>query len=118
MLRIELDTKEVLAKVKANRQEHEETFNEAVEGYKAKAVERLTELIEQVQEDYSTKLYTNLNVPKNFLSSYDRAIRMLEASNSEKIVLDESDYSKYMDDDWEWKDDFRISNAGYTTGKF
>ncbi|MHA2280269.1 MAG: hypothetical protein ACXAC5_05380 [Promethearchaeota archaeon] len=118
---------EVIATLKKNRAEHQEIYDEAVEGYRKKLVEALNETIEMVEEKRSEleekrlpkphlKEYplSGLSVPGSSLKEYDTVLEMLSLTPDETIVLDQDQYNCYMKDNWYWMKDFLVSNSAYS----
>ena len=123
------DKAQVVTTLTTNRAEHEKIYKEAVEGYRQKLTEALTEVVELVREKReeledkklpSPRLdYTPLNklsVPTSSLKEYDTVLEMLELTPDETIVLDQDQYNCYMKDNWYWMKDFLISNSLYSVG--
>ncbi len=44
--------------------------------------------------------------PRSYEREYDRALAMLELSLTDPVELSEDDFSRFILDEWEWKDDF------------
>lgn len=77
---------------------------------------------------FSNKL--NLTYPTHHFDDYDRVIKMLEFSVSDKIKLSVSEFEKYARNNWDWKGDFctqsqyylnslnNISGCVFTTGSY
>lgn len=64
----------------------------------------------------------DLVYPEDHTKDYERAIRMMQASIYDNVKLSSEDFSRYVLNDWEWRDSFILSNAGYVgrsqTGAF
>lgn len=72
----------------------------------------------------------NLSYPTHHFEDYDRIIKMLEFSVSDKIKLTVSEFDKYARNNWEWKIEFchqsqsylsnlnAISGCCFTTGSY
>lgn len=114
MQKLRFDKMFVSTRLKANRETHEQIYKEAVEGYQKKAIEFLTEKLAEFQKDPTAKLWTNLHVPTNHLKEYDRAILMVDQCLDIEVQLSEEDYSKYIQDNWNWSREFYTSNSSYS----
>jgi hypothetical protein len=51
--------------------------------------------------------------PKDQTKDYDRIIGMLEADTEPTITLDEADYRRYVQDEWDWTSQWKTTNAAY-----
>lgn len=100
--------------VQANRDEHRKIFEEAVEGYKTRAVTLLEEHIERIKKGKLERVQVVLPVPVDHTSDYDRVLRMIDMSVEDEIALDESAFTQYVMDDWSWQHEFLTTSSGYS----
>lgn len=114
MRNLRFDKGFVSQRLKANRENHKKIYDEAVEGYQKKGLAALQEKLEKLQTNPIENLYINLHVPSNHLKEYDRAILMVDQSLDVEVELSEEDYSKYIQDNWNWTRDFLTSNSSYS----
>lgn len=133
---------DLLAKLKENRQKHQEEYQESVAGYKVLAGERLARLREKAEsalvanfdriaekidefdpEDEEgltdqvtliTSMTFNLKVPQDHTRSYDVAIEMAEWETREEIELTQAQFQCFVLDDWEWQQEFKHLNKSYS----
>jgi hypothetical protein len=117
--RVSLDTirvskKELLTKLKENRDIHKTSFVEIHKGYKAKVVEKLTDALQLATDD--KEYITNLGIyePSHHLSDYDTAIGMLTMSLDDEIILTRSEFLNYIEDKWDWKSSYLAVSGVYT----
>ncbi len=106
----------VLNKLRENLASHSRLVAEARDGYIKKSSEELEKKLAQVREGKLVSLSFHLTVPKDYSSVYRTTISMLELHTEDKINLEAGDYKKLIDDDWEWAQDFVISNSAYSSG--
>lgn len=114
---------DVLARVEANREQHEKDYNDAIKGYWIELAEKLEELRDQLarslaqakNEENPDRLSfaIHLRKPQHYLDDYDRVIDMLKLTTEESIKLDESQYRQYVRDEWDWKQEFTQTNVAY-----
>jgi len=105
-----------LEKLKANRKQHTEIFEEAFENYTKLALELLNIALEHAQDGNVDLLALNqLQKPVNHLKDYDRAISMVENSQDGEFDLEENEYDQYIMDNWGWRRSFLVSNSTYST---
>ena len=55
----------------------------------------------------------NLVYPENQTSSYDKAIRMMQASIYDEVKLSDQEFNCYVLNDWSWKSKFTSSVSNY-----
>lgn len=106
------DLIEILTK---NRAEHRGIFEEAVDGYRQKAVATLEEnlaLLKANKHHRIANIY--LQLPEDHTRDYDRAIKMMEMTTDEEVVLPEAEFKSYVMDDWSWANQFYGTNSVYS----
>jgi hypothetical protein len=113
-LKVSCNTKEVLLKLRENREKHATIVNEAREGYVTKAKIALAQRMEQLEKGKITNLTFSLTVPLNHTSAYDTVIKMLEMHSEPHITLSANEVSQFIEDKWEWSNQFIGSNAMYS----
>lgn len=127
MDKVTVSRDELLSVLQQNREQHLKEYQEAVEGHKIEAAERLEEvkakIAEQEQALAAGKVigavghWVNLKVPESHERDYNRAIKMVEMSVHSQIELDEERFTELVMDEWGWKSNFTASNENYI-GKF
>ena len=104
----------LLVVLKENRAKHQNTYNEALVGYREKLLEILNKMIVDIKDEKLTSHTIDLIIPKSYVKSYDECIKMLEFSSPfGDIELDESDFRHFVLDNWEWSREFSYSNSTY-----
>ena len=123
---------DLLQILRENLEAHNEVFNAATQAYyenlraeleeskgKAEALAKLlSEKLENVtttdpnagMEDFRHGFYIRAVKPTSYESFYKTAIRKAELSQREEFVLADSDFQRYVMNNWEWKNEF-INNA-------
>ena len=114
MQRVRLKKDKLLDKVRANRSEHREIFEEALEGYRKEVVRLLEERLADAKQGKRFDHFIALVEPMDQTKEYDRIITMLEMSADEYVELSQSEFAQYVMDDWGWMDQFINSNASYS----
>lgn len=97
-----------------NRTNHRTIVEEARKGYLAAAKKQLEQLLDDVKTGKFKPLILNLELPQDHTEDYDTVIGMLKMSADVELDVQFSDYQKYVEDKWEWKHHFLLSNAGYS----
>lgn len=114
MENVTVNKETLLEELRRNREEHQQIFEEACEGYKTECINQLEEHLENVRSGKVFRVVVSLPTPEEHTKDYDRAIKMLEMSVQDEIVIDEYSFQCYVMDDWQWKRAFLTSNAGYS----
>lgn len=104
---------ELVQIIKTNRENHRQIFEEAIDGYKAEAVRRLEENIEDIKKGKNFYININMPVPQDHTEDYNRVLKMLEMCINDTIVLDEQRFAQYVMDDWGWKEAFLNTSNMY-----
>lgn len=105
---------ELLAALQENRATHRDIFEEAVDGWRTKAIELLEQRVEEVRKGKMLTVLVQLPVPEDHTADYDRAIRMVTMEVSDEIELDEREFSELVMDDWGWKRQWVQTASAYT----
>jgi len=105
---------EVLAKLRENRKTHATIVAEAREGYVTKARAALEKRLAQIREGKIVSLVFELRPPVDHTKTYDLAIQMLELHQGEQIELTADQVKQLVMDDWDWTENFLVSNRGYS----
>lgn len=111
---ITANREEVLAKVKANRDEHADIVKEAREGYMKKAEEALQKKLAALREGKLVRLGFSLQPPLDHTKEYDLAITMLELHTGDTVELTAIQVQNFIHDDWDWKQRWSSSNSLYS----
>ena len=113
MQTIKVRKEKLLIKLKENRKNHRELFLKAQEGYRQLVVEHLEKMLQDARDNKKVQTYVNLVAPVDQTKDYDRAIAMLEMSVDEEINVTQNEFTCYVLDDWQWKEQFVSSNSAY-----
>jgi hypothetical protein len=105
----------VLAALGGNRETHRDKFEEAMEGYKQRAIELLEEHIDRIKNNDPEKVLVSLPLPEDHTEEYDRVIHQLQWSLDDELVLDEQEFNTYVRDQWGWRETFAQTYALYTS---
>jgi hypothetical protein len=114
MRQVTVEKADLIEIVTKNRGEHRKIFEQAVEGYKKRAVELLEEHIERIKKGKLEQVRVSLPVPTDHTADYDRVLKMLDMSVDEEITLDESSFAEYVMDDWDWQRQFLTDSSTYS----
>lgn len=112
--KVTVNKKNLLAKIRENREKHEAEYKEALAGYRVAVIEELTRKLAQAKENKDVQHHVESVRPTEHLKEYDRVITMLEMSVSEEIIITETQLSQYVLDEWNWQGAFKATNARYS----
>lgn len=120
MEKIEVKKAELLAVLQQNRDDHRAIFEEALEGFRVNVEAELGRWLVDIRAGKRSSVYVSMSVPKDHTSDYNRAVKMIEMSIGDTVVLSETDFAQYVMDDWGWQAQFLSNTYGSTTaqGKF
>lgn len=109
---------EILASIRSNQERHLEQLAEALDAWRGEFTEaleaeiaRLTELHQQAKSGELRPRdmpHDQLGVqsPQSHERDYEVAIRMLEMASTESVALAETDFARFVLDQWDWRDRF------------
>lgn len=115
-LSVEVKVSEILAKVRANREQHVALYAEAKANYLSTVRAGLEKVLAKLdagkykENDY---ISVSFNPPKDYTEVYDQAISMFELETRETMLLDQQQFASLLLDKWDWKNDFIASNSAY-----
>lgn len=113
MEEVTIDKNALALQLLENRKKHESDFNEAERKYRQKAISELEKRLAHIKAGGEIDLVFNLPVPREYLSSFDDAIKMLEWEQNETVTLTESDFRQYVMNKWEWTRHFIAGTSAY-----
>lgn len=115
-MKIAVDRTTLIEKLRENRETHRSIFEEALTGYQEKALEELESKIEAIRSNgrKPISLFIHLPAPEDHTDDYDRVIGLLEWGVDDVVNLDDKEYANYVNDDWNWKQNWLISNSAYS----
>jgi hypothetical protein len=107
-----IEKEKVLARLRANREEHQKIYKEAVAGFKDTAVTKLKVLLKKCSGTES--IYLSIDAPKDHTDAYDTVIEMLEMTTKDEVTLGATEFAMFMQDRWSWMERFLSSSADYS----
>jgi hypothetical protein len=113
-MRVTCKKDEILERLRINRAKHSKIVKEAREGYVKKAKAELGKKLLKLEQGKLVRLHFTLAVPSNHTKEYDTAIHMLEMHIGETIELGASEVRQFIEDKWDWQQQFIYGNAAYS----
>jgi hypothetical protein len=111
---VKVNRTKLLEIVYANKEKHIKEYSEAVKDFKLAVLKICNENME-LAEAGKLDLKAMPPKPTSYENNYAKAIRMLELSVDDVIELNEYDFTKLVQDEWEWKQVFSTMNSTYKT---
>lgn len=111
---VRANTKDVLSKLRSNRETHAMIVKEAREGYVEKAKLALMARLDDLKSGKIVSLHFSLSPPQDYTKVYDTAINMLEIHQEDTVELDAQQVRNLYMDEWDWRDQFLATNAHYS----
>lgn len=126
MKEVRVKKSELLDILRTNGQKHVQEYQEAIEGWRVETLKELSKLSRKVKKldlenavDLTENDFPNLWVsaaqdrPTCHAKDYDRAIAMLDMSTEDEVVISAREFDQFVNDEWDWKEAFTVSNAKY-----
>jgi hypothetical protein len=138
---IEVDRNKLITILEENKAKHIANYQEALDGYKAMATEKLQQAYEQAKvtleknvqkgilslEEFNPNdpmrtsdylvlvegINVQLKVPRNFSDEYDAAIAMAKWDVRDTLTLTYAEFQCFVRDIWDWSRDFFEVSALY-----
>lgn len=114
MEEITVNKAQLIEKMKANREKHHDIVVEAQEGFRAKVMDRLDEMLKLAASGQPIDINVGLRMPEDHTDDYDTVIGMLELDTGDEVEIDMAQYKMWVQDDWGWQRSFTTTNAFYS----
>jgi hypothetical protein len=112
--RWEFKVKDLVTKLRSNRTLHVHEFKEAWTGYMKALEDKLSGALEEVKSGKDVDLYElRLDKPHSHEKDYSRVIEVLEMTSADTVKLTLNEFDKYVRDNWEWTESFKMSSSAY-----
>ncbi len=104
----------LLHTVKENLEKHTAEYNEAVKDYLV-AVENIAKEnhLEAIKQQLDSKYKSFPAVPTSYVQNYEKAIKMLEYSVEDELIIDDTTFNQLVLDEWSWKGNFSSLVSSY-----
>jgi hypothetical protein len=107
----------LLTKLKENRETHRANFIKAQTGYRQEVIEQLDKALQDARDGKKITTAFRLPTPSDHTSEYDTAIEMLDWTIGDEIELSQIAFRNYIFDDWDWSQNWMVSNSSYLNKK-
>ena len=118
-MNIQIRKDKLLEILKINKDIHIGEYREARKAYIEATVVELSEAIEKLKENKDVNTFHLFKNPKskNYATSYDTAIKMLNWHDQDTVELDAKHYNAYVEDEWDWTNEFKNTSSSYGNPK-
>ena len=103
---ITVKTDDLLVKLQENKNLHVTEYKNLTALYRKSLIEKFNDTLELLDTEnvdvYDIELHFGLPIPQDHSNDYDNAIAMLEMTTQEEIQLSESDFMKFVRNQWNW----------------
>lgn len=103
---VKANVRDLLQHLRKNHEKHIADYADAVTGYKLAMVSYLSNALRMAKAGEEVSHLIDVVKPVSYESDYTKAIAMLAWTTDKEIVLSSSDFSKYVLDEWSWKESF------------
>lgn len=114
MPKVNVNREELLTILRKNKAQHRQIFEEALEGYRAKMIKYLENMLDDVKNCKKVDHYIRLPLPEDQTAEYERAIKMFEMSVDKVVELDDESFRELVMDQWHWREKFINTNSMYS----
>jgi len=104
---------ELLAVLRANRDNHRAVFLQAQEGFRERAIAELDRSLADARAGNEVRLAVHLPEPQDHTEDYDREIRMLEMHQEPTVTIRAQLFDQIVMDRWGWSGTFNATNSAY-----
>jgi hypothetical protein len=113
MNEVKIERDGLLAVVEDNRAKHRDLFERAWAGYREAVEAWFSEQLDRISEGNDPALHCPLSIPQDHTSDYDKLVTMLKMSVDSHVTLQRDEFSRYVMDNWRWKQEFLATSIGY-----
>ena len=119
-----VNVKDLLEKLKANRQSHQQEWEEAHAKWRELQTEQMQEYKAALQAaidvatgggkiEFPNRHDFVLEEPISHSKEYDKVIARMEMTVDETLYISHNDFDRYVLDDWSWKREFAATASLY-----
>ena len=112
-MKVTVQKDRLLATLRENREQHEAEVAKAQERYRKEAILAMRINLRKAEDGGKIETYIRLPEPTSYVSSYDKAIAMVEWQVGETVELSQSQFQQYVLGEWDWKAEFAATTGTY-----
>lgn len=121
----------LVERINDNREKHQATYTEAVEGWYLTVIEEAERAIKQFEgviagansrvqyKRHSDQFSFAIREqhPVSHIAEYDRVLDMLGMTTESEVTLDAEEFGQYVRDEWDWSQEFAATTSNYISNK-
>ncbi len=113
--KIKVRVEDLLIKLVANRKQHVEDYEEAVEAYRKESINQMKARVELLETATNPEKFLkfNLNCPVTYQKIYDRVIKMLKMTSDDVVEINGTQFAEWTEDEWGWSESFLNNTLSY-----
>lgn len=112
---IRVDKQQLIDQIRANKENHIDEYDKAVEAYRKEAERQLKSQLKALQNG-SLSVKVNLVAPSNKTEEYDKLISMFEWEKADEVVLSQGEFNEYVLDETSFAREAKMLNSTYLGG--
>lgn len=114
MKQVTVHKAKLVDRILKNRRAHRAIFEEALDGWKKKAISVTEKLYEDARAGRLSRVQFYLPRPEDHTAEYDRALEMLGMEVGDTVTIGQEDFAHFVQDDWGWKREFMLASSAYS----
>lgn len=118
---IRIDKGKLIEVLANNREKHKAEYDDAVAKYEVcfeEKKEKYIKYLKKVKPNSAYKHFSEPPKPISHLNDYDTIINMLNLTVDSVISLDRKQFKNYVEDEWDWSNQFKFVTSGYANNEF
>lgn len=113
MQNVRINKGDLVEKLTMNRKSHRAMFENAFEGYRQECIRLLALNLESLKAGDKIQVRFYEQAPQDHTDDYDTVLNMLNMSVEPTIELTHQEFKQYVEDDWNWREQWNTSNSKY-----
>ena len=108
------DKKTILKSLRANLVDHKKDHKEAMKDFWRATIKSAEIKLKQLKKKERESLSVHLSKPEDHSSDYEDFISALEFAQEETIELTIREYKRYVNNSWEWMENYELAKMSYS----
>ena len=110
---------ELIASIKARREEHAKNYKEAQEGWRTGMMIIAREIMDKGPrlKQFPLALRRINSPPECHIEDFDNAIKLIEMTRDDIVELSSGDYEQLVLGRWDWRREWGLSNSKYMSSR-
>lgn len=104
---------QLIETLRANRDEHAEQYQRAIEKYRERTLEWFNAQVEILKAGRDPQRSSPLPVPEEHTEDFDRVIEMMNWTLNDEVELSQMEFEQYVRNQWGWARTFTANTAAY-----